>query len=63
MRAYLLEKYGATMRPGDVAEVLRCHPSHVRAMCQRGELPAVRLGDRWHIITVKLASQLEGGQE
>ena len=56
----LVEKYGATMTPRDVAEVLSCHASHVRALCQSGELPAVRIGERWFIPTAKLAAVLEG---
>ena len=57
---YLLERYGATMSTAHVAEVLHCHPSHVRALCQRGELPAVRIGERWHVPSAKLAALLEG---
>lgn len=59
--AYLLDKYGATMTATQAAEVLHNHPSHVRALCQAGELPAVRIGKRWFIPTVKLADMLEGG--
>lgn len=57
---YLLDKYGLTMTPNDVGEVLHSHPSHVRALCQTGELPAFRLGERWHISTAKLAEIIDG---
>lgn len=55
------EKYGPTMTPKQVAEVLNQHPSHIRALCESGELPAVQIGKRWHITTRKFASILEGG--
>ena len=57
---YLMERYGVTMTTADVAEVLHRHPSHVRALCKQNELPGVRIGDRWHIPTAKLAEMLEG---
>lgn len=60
---FLLDRYGVSMSSGNVAEVLHCHPSHVRALCQTGELPGVRIGERWHIPTAKLAELLEGGEE
>ena len=55
----LIEQFGIVMRPADVANVLHQHPSHVRAMCASGELPAVKIGDRWIIPTKKLAALLE----
>lgn len=58
---FLLDKYGPTMTPSQVAKVLHRHPSHIRALCQSGELPGVRIGERWHIPTAKLAAMLEGG--
>lgn len=57
----LQEKYGPAMRPSAVAEFLNCHPSHVRAMCKKGDLPAVRIGDRWFVPTAKLAALFDGG--
>ena len=56
----LLEKYGATMTPNEAGAVLRHHPAHIRALCQRGELPAIKIGGTWRILTVKLAAMLEG---
>lgn len=55
------EKYGTMMTPSEVADELRCHPTHVRSMCREGKLPAVRIGDRWRIHTAKFAAILEGG--
>ena len=59
MLGYLLTEYGPMLTPSDVASVLRCHPAHARALCQSGQLPAVRIGSRWHIPAVKLAELLE----
>ena len=56
---YLLEKYGPLMRTADVADVLKCHQSHVRAMCQDGELPAIQIGKRWFVPTAKMAALWE----
>ena len=57
----LTEAYGMTLSPNEVATVLHLHPTHVRAMCQEGKLPAVKFGNRWRIPTVKLAELLEEG--
>ena len=57
---YLLEKYGPVMRTADAAKVIGCHPTHVRAMCQVGDLPAVKVGKRWLIPTHRLAMLLDG---
>ena len=57
---YLLEKYGPVMRSNDVSEFLKCHPSHVRAMCQEGELPAIQIGKRWFVSSTKLGQMFEG---
>lgn len=59
----LVGKYGAVMRVSHVAKELHCHPSHVRAMCASGELPAVKIGERWRVPTAKLAALLEGGED
>ena len=56
----LHEKYGPTMRTADVAQVLHMHPSHVRALCQQGDLPCVRIGARWVVPTARLAAMLDG---
>lgn len=57
------EKYGATMTPKDVATELHQCPTHVRELCKRGQLPAVQIGNRWHINTAKFAAILEGFHE
>ena len=59
----LVSKYGLLLTPSNVSEVLNCHPSHVRAMCASGELPAVKVGERWRVPTAKLAAMLEGGED
>ena len=56
----LRDTYGPTMRTADVARVLHMHPSHVRALCQTGDLPGVRIGSRWVVPTANLAAMLDG---
>lgn len=51
------------MRTANVADVLGCSQSHVRAMCQRGDLPAVRIGERWVVPTTKLARLIDNEEE
>ena len=58
----LLDKFGPTMTPLDVAAVLHQSKSHIRALCASGELPAVRIGSRWHIPTAKFAAMIEREQ-
>lgn len=55
----LVGKYGAVMRVSHVAKELHCHPSHVRAMCASGNLPSVKVGERWYINTAKFAAMLD----
>lgn len=59
----LVNKYGTTMTTQNVSEVLSCHPTHVRVLCVSGELPAVKIGDRWRIPTARFAAKLEGGEQ
>ena len=59
----LVEKYGATMTPNDVAEVLHQHPTHIRELCKKGQIPAVQIGYRWHVNTARFAAILEGFNE
>lgn len=56
----LTSKYGIAISPGICAKELHCSQTHIRAMCQSGELPAVKIGGRWFILTAKLAALLEG---
>ena len=50
----------------EAAQFLGCHPKTVRALCQRGELRAVKLGAEWRIPTEALneliGSQPKGGE-
>ena len=55
----LVEKYGVVMTPKDVAYELHQHPTHIRNLCNSGELPAVQIGKRWRILTAKFAAMLE----
>lgn len=53
-------RYGHAATTAQAADELQMSKSHVRAMCESGELPAVRLGSRWRIPTAKLAAILDG---
>lgn len=58
---YLLEKYdSATLTPAQFAAETHRHPTHIRALLQKGELPGVRIGSRWVIPIGKAAEILEG---
>ena len=57
----LFDEYGPTMRTAQAAELFGCSPGHIRALCQRGELPAVRVGSRWIIPTINIAEFFEKG--
>lgn len=59
----LMDRYGPTMTTTMGGEVLHRHPSHIRKLCQEGELPAVQIGNRWHIVTTRLGAMLDGGAE
>lgn len=56
----LMRQYGPTMTASQVAQVLHHHPSHVRALCARGDLPACRVGGRWTVSTTRLAALIDG---
>ena len=55
----LKERYGTTMKPSQVAKELHQHPTHIRNLCVSGDLPAVRVGKRWHIPTAQFAAMFE----
>ena len=57
---YLLGKYGPVMTTAQVAKLLQHHETHVRDLCSRGELPAFKIGKRWHIRTIEIAAIIEG---
>lgn len=59
----LESRYGSTMTPKDAANELHSHPTHIREMCRKGQLPAVQIGNRWRIPTAKLAAIIEGFHE
>lgn len=52
----LIQKYGISMTPNEVAKELHSHPTHVRELCREGKIPAVLIGNRWRIPTAKLAA-------
>lgn len=52
--AGLMAGHGPLMRTSEVAGLLGCSSSHVRALCQHGELPCARIGGRWLVRTAEL---------
>lgn len=54
----LIEKYGFTMTPEQVAEVLRLAKDTVLRILQRKEIVARKAGSRWIISTEKVAEYL-----
>ena len=58
---YLLDRYGLTMTPEDVAGELHQSPQHIRALCREKHLPAVLVGRRWHVSTVRLGQLIDAG--
>ena len=63
LKEELIEQYGMVMKPTDVAVVIHQHPAHVRRLCESGQIPAVKIGDRWHIHTEKFGRILDGCDE
>lgn len=60
-RELLIEKYGPTTTPDEIAPTLHMHPSTCRRLLAEGALPGVKVGKAWIIPTAKLADMLEGG--
>ena len=59
-KEYLLRTYGATMTPEQVARELHKSGTHVRALCENGEIPAARIGKRWFVQTIAFADLICG---
>lgn len=58
---YLSDKYGsATLTASQFAAETHHHPSHIRALFQRGDLPGVRIGSRWCITLANAAAAIDG---
>jgi len=46
----------------DAAEMLRCSPSTILRMIQRGELPAVKMAKEYRIKREAIEKLMEGGE-
>lgn len=58
---YLEGKYGRRLlKPSELAGEVGCHPSHIRAMCQCGDVHAVKIGCRWYVPVAECARVIEG---
>ncbi len=47
---------------GEVAEMLRVHPTTIYRLVKRGELPGFKVGGNWRINSQALDSWLEGSR-
>lgn len=47
----------------EAARLIGCSGKHVRALCMRGELKAVRLGKCWHVNRAALMERLGLSEE
>ncbi len=63
MKCQYLEKESPTMGTPEAAYLLNCSEKHVRDLCERGDIKAVKLGKLWHINRADLYERLgiEGG--
>jgi excisionase family DNA binding protein len=48
------ELFSAVLTAAEVAKHLKIHPSMVRRMAQRGELPALKMGSSWRFDHVQI---------
>jgi excisionase family DNA binding protein len=49
------------MRLSDAAKMLHCHQSTLYRLCQRGQIPAFRLGGSWRINRADLERWMKRG--
>lgn len=61
--ALLVASYGLMLSSDNAADVFGCSASHMRAMCASGEIPAIKVSQRWRIPAVKLAAIIDGETE
>ncbi len=47
------------LTPEQIAERLQIHPKTVRNMCQRGELPAIKVARQWRVLERDFAQWVE----
>lgn len=58
MKYQYLGKESPTMGTPEAAFLLNCSEKHVRDLCARGDIKAVRIGKLWHINRADLCKRL-----
>jgi excisionase family DNA binding protein len=63
MKYSYLDQQSPSIGTKEAAHILDCSEKHVRDMCKRGDIKAVKLGKLWHINRADLYERLgiEGG--
>lgn len=56
----LLSGYPDLLRPSHIAELLGYSCAQVRELCRSGELPAVKVGNRWFVPKSKFLERVGG---
>lgn len=59
----LFASYPDLLTPAHIAEITGQCEATARAMCARGELPAVRIGKRWYVPKPSMVELVLGGRD
>ena len=59
----LFSGYPDLLTPAHIAEITGQCEATARAMCARGELPAVRIGKRWYVPKPSMVEFVFGGRD
>lgn len=59
----LFSGYPDLLTPAHIAEITGQCEATARAMCARGELPAVRIGKRWYVPKPSMVEFVSGGRD
>ena len=59
----LFSDYPDLLTPAHIAEITGQCEATARAMCARGELPAVRIGTRWYVPKPSMVEFVTGGRD
>lgn len=57
----LFDEYPDLLTPDHIAEITGQSPATIRAICARGDLPAVRIGKRWYVPKPDLLDHIKAG--
>ncbi|WP_232050831.1 helix-turn-helix domain-containing protein [Arabiibacter massiliensis] len=57
----LFDEYPDLLTPDHIAEITGQSPATIRAICARGDLPAIRIGKRWYVPKPDLLDYVKAG--